>query len=344
MSEENRLNILSIDGGGIKGIFPAKFLTSIEDEIGEGNIHKHFDLITGTSTGGIIALALSLGIPARKILELYKNNARKIFGKKNYAFFTNPFYSNKCLEKLIRDIFKEFHFNEDPRINDAKTKLLIPTYNLLDGSTQVLKTPHASDLIIDKHIPMYIAAMATSAAPTYFNAYSNSFKLMDSETIETFSNKIDGGIYANNPSMLGLIEGQTRLETNLSEINLLSLGTGQRVFSNPVKKKKWGVSYWISLKMRIIELFMQSQSQIVHNSISILEKFNEGFIYDRIDLKFDEKFHIKMDETNESKLSVLAEKASREFQIKGQHVLDTYFSHRRLPSSKEQKESKKEKE
>lgn len=323
--ENNRFKILSIDGGGIKGIFPAKFLASIEDEIGEGNIHKHFDLITGTSTGGIIALALSLGIPAKRILELYQNKAHLIFGKKSCRIWTNPFYSNKPLEKLIKEIFQEYFNNRNPRIIDAKTRLLIPIYNLLNGSTQVLKTPHTPDLIIDKHIPMFMAAMATSAAPTFFNAYSNKYKKIGSDIDEDFSNKIDGGVYANNPSMLGLIEAETRLKVNLSNISLLSLGTGQRLFSDPKKKKKWGVWYWI-YKKRIIELFMQSQSQIVHNSVSILKKFNKNFIYDRVDLNFDHNFNTKMDETKEKKLSVLVEKASYEYQKKGKNVLDTYFN------------------
>src|SRR5690554_3204624 len=275
--EQEKFKILSIDGGGIKGVFPAKFLTSLEEEIGEGQTHKHFDLICGTSTGGIIALALSLGIPAKEILKLYQDNAKTIFGSKNWNFVKRPFYCNKPLEKLIRDIFKKYHhLDEDPRINDAlvKAKLLIPTYSLLDGATQVLKTPHTSDLIMDKHIPMYMAAMATSAAPTYFNAYSNKFKRIGSDTFEDFSNKVDGGVFANNPSMIGIIEATTRLEEELDNIQLLSIGTGQYKYEEAKTKNKWPVLYWVK-KKRIIELFMQSQSQLVHNSVNILHQFND---------------------------------------------------------------------
>ena len=284
-----KFKILSIDGGGIRGVFPAKFLTSIEEEIGEGQIHKYFDLICGTSTGGIIALALSLGIPAKEILKLYEKNAKTIFGKKRYNIFKKPFYCNKPLEKLIRDIFKKYHSKDtDPVIDDVKgTKLLIPIYSLIDGGTQVLKTPHASDLNIDKHIPMYMAAMATSAAPTYFNAYSNSYKKIDSDTLESFSNKVDGGVYANNPSMLGIIEARTRFEKELDDIELLSIGTGQYKYSEAKEKNQWSILYWMWIsKKRIINLFMQSQSQLTHNSISVLSKFNTNFLYKRIDLIF----------------------------------------------------------
>lgn len=328
--EKEKFKILSIDGGGIKGIFPAKFLASLEEEIGEGQTHKHFDLICGTSTGGIIALALSLGIPAKEILKLYQDNAKTIFGSGNWNILKKPFYSNKPLEKLIRDIFKKYHDkDEDPRINDAlnKVKLLIPTYSLLDGGTQVLKTPHTSDLILDKHIPMYMAAMATSAAPTYFNAYSNTFKRIDSDTIEDFSNKVDGGVYANNPSMLGIIEATTRLEQKLDNIQLLSLGTGQYKYEEAKTKKLWSVMYWVWLKKkRIFELFMQSQAQLVHNSVNILHQFNDDFLYKRIDLEFNHNFKIKMDETNPNKLKTLSEKAARIFQTEGKYVLDTFCS------------------
>ena len=107
----NKFKILSIDGGGIKGVFPAKILTSIEQEIGDGQIYKHFDLICGTSTGGIIALALSLGIPAKEVLNLYKDKAKDIFGSKNRNILSKPFYNNKTLEKLLREIFRKYQKN-----------------------------------------------------------------------------------------------------------------------------------------------------------------------------------------------------------------------------------------
>jgi patatin-like phospholipase/acyl hydrolase len=325
-----KFKILSIDGGGIKGVFPAKFLTSLEEEIGEGQTHKHFDLICGTSTGGIIALALSLGIPAKEILKLYQNNAKTIFGNKNWNFIKRPFYSNKPLEKLIRDIFKKYHHSdEDPRINDAleKVKLLIPTYSLGDGATQVLKTAHTSDLIMDKHIPMYMAAMATSAAPTFFNAYSNKFKRIGSDTFEDFSNKVDGGVYANNPSMLGIIEATTRLKEELNNIQLLSIGTGQYRYEEAKTKKMWSVAYWVWIKKkRIFELFMQSQSQLVHNSVNILHQYNQDFVYKRIDLEFNHNFKVAMDDKNPEKLKRLAEKASRIFQSESKYLLDTFCS------------------
>jgi uncharacterized protein len=76
------VNILSIDGGGIRGIFAARYLSRIEEDI-KRPIHNYFDLITGTSTGGIIALALANGVPARDIEELYAKNGKDIFKPKS---------------------------------------------------------------------------------------------------------------------------------------------------------------------------------------------------------------------------------------------------------------------
>jgi len=75
--------ILSIDGGGIKGVFPASFLTTIEDSIGD-RVSNYFDLIVGTSTGGIIALGLGLGLPAKDILSFYEEKGSAIFKGINY--------------------------------------------------------------------------------------------------------------------------------------------------------------------------------------------------------------------------------------------------------------------
>jgi len=330
---EKEFKILSIDGGGIKGIFPAKFLAKIEEQIGKGKIHEHFDLICGTSTGGIIALALSLGIPAQKIFDLYNNNASVIFGNKKRGIrqFKHSKYDNSNLQNLIKKTFLKFSATgNDPKIGDAKTNLLIPIYNLLEGKTSVLKTPHSSDLYIDKNIPMYMAACATSAAPTFFDPYSNEYDYIDDNKEskhELFNNKIDGGVYANNPSMLGIIEAITRLKIKMENIKVLSIGTGEFSFAETNNPQKWGILYWINInKRRILDVFMQSQSQIVHNSVQILFNHKKLDLYKRIDIKFDQNFYIGMDETKRELLDVLIQKASYVYQNEVNEVLNNFFN------------------
>ena len=334
-----KFKILSIDGGGIKGVFPAYYLTLIEEELGNRSdgktkIKDHFNLITGTSTGGIIALALSLGVPAKEIYELYLNNAENIFGEKK-SFFRQIFSSahdRKNLEKLVRDKFKEYNNGVDPRLDDCKTHVCIPIYDLIKGNPSVLKTPYHSSLKRDLHIPAYMAAMATSAAPTYFDPYSTEYVDMNGLT-KSFANKVDGGVMANNPTILAVIEAIKAFKVNMGDIEVLSLGTGYKKFTEG-DNNKWGLYYWMrkNKRKRMIELFMQSQSQLVNNFMSLLyqgidkiESDNPNFIYNRIDVSLSEDNIIEMDESNKVKIKNFAELAMAEFHENGSKIISAHF-------------------
>jgi uncharacterized protein len=334
--EKNSFNILCIDGGGIRGVFPAMFLANLEAELKskgfeKTKIHQHFNLISGTSTGGIMAIALALGMPAHDIYRLYLENAKSIFGKKK-GFWSSLFYSShdrSFLETLIREKFKEIAGGEDPRLADCKTNICIPIYDLMQGKPSVLKNNYHPRFVRDYHIPAYHAALATSAAPTYFDPYST--KYIDLKNIEQpFSNKVDGGVFANNPSLLTIIEAQKAFNKDLSELRVLSIGTGHQRFADACEKKKWGVGYWmLNKKRRIIELFMQGQSQQVQNLISLLQRGIDGnetenFIYKRIDTELDETCNIKLDEADRGKLEKLAEKAHIEFQNSANEVISNF--------------------
>ena len=332
---ENTFNILTIDGGGIRGIFPAKFLTSIEDRLKEvGNpkthIFEHFDLISGTSTGGIIAIALALGIPAKGIYDLYVNKAEDIFGNNRrwYLRIVHSKYNRENLESNIRETFKNSFHGNDPRLIDCKTPVCVPIFDLLQGKPSVLKSKYHPRFIRDYHIPAYQAALATSAAPTFFDPYSASYQKIDSDLVETFSNKVDGGVFANNPTLLALIEAQKAFNKDLKEIRVLSIGTGVRKYSDAASRKWWGAFYWFN-KKRIIDLFMQGQSQLTDNLISLLQNGidrteSPNFEYMRINTEFESGKEIDLDETDPAKLIALSEKAGAEFQNHGNRVLEMF--------------------
>lgn len=320
--------ILSIDGGGIRGIFPAQFLADMEAQKGV-RIHEQFDLICGTSTGGIIALGLALGIPAKEILDLYLENASLIFGKKRKFIgrLRHSAHRRNSLEQLIKQKFKNPINNSDMRISDCKTNILIPIYNLLEGTPSVLKSKYHPSFTRDYHIPAYIAALSTSAAPTYFDPYSESYTdLLGSE--KQFHNKIDGGVYANNPALHGITEAIKGFKIPLSEISVLSIGTGFQKFQDAgfnqkKQRKNYGINYWMlqGNNKRLISVFMQAQSQHTQNIIKILKNGISGlesdnFKYFRIDTELDNSLAIDMDETNIQKLKILTEKASSEFTAK----------------------------
>jgi patatin-like phospholipase/acyl hydrolase len=335
---KKKFKILSIDGGGIKGIFPAYFLMLIEAELekrndGKTKIYQHFDLITGTSTGGIIALALSFGIPAKEIYQLYIENVKGIFGYKKSMIrqvFSSS-HKNAFLENLIKNKFKEYNNGIDPRLNDCKTDVCIPVYDLVIGNPSVLKSPYHKAFIRDYHIPAYKVAMATAAAPTYFNPYSTSY--VDLNGIERpFTNKIDGGVMANNPTLIAFLEATKAFKVDISNLEILSLGTGYKRFTDISTRKNWGLHYWMfkNSRKRLIELFMQSQSQLVANYISLLHKGidkgeTENFVYDRIDTALNEDSDIEMDESNVKLIKNFAELAAIEFQYNGNNILKDHF-------------------
>ncbi|RNL88538.1 patatin [Sinomicrobium pectinilyticum] len=339
---DKKFKILAIDGGGIKGVFPAYYLALVEQELakridGKTQIKDHFNLITGTSTGGIIALALSLGIPAKEIFELYIENTNKIFGNKRKFFFGQMLksaHNRDYLENLVRAKFKAYFNGNDPRLNDCLTHVAIPVYDLIKGNPSVLKSPYHPNFKRDLHIPAFKVAMATSAAPTYFDPYSSEYEDMEG-LLKPFKNKVDGGVMANNPTMVGILEGLKTFNAQLADLEVLSLGTGYKKFTEgESNRKQWGLYYWMrkNKRKRLIELFMQSQSQLVENYISLLfqgidktEKDNPNFIYDRVNVLLCEDDFIEMDEKNPVRIKNFAELAMAEFHEHGNHIMKNHF-------------------
>jgi len=195
--------ILSIDGGGIKGLYSASVLARIEEKTGK-QIGDHFDMICGTSTGGLIALALSIGIPAQTIADMYYNRGNEIFPvseirplrwmQRKLQFLKQLLGNGKFSAEPLTNILIEM-FGETT-MGDADNLLLIPSYNLITGMPRTFKFPHKEGkFFMDKDIRMVDAALATAAAPTYLPIHEHNNVLY-----------ADGGLWANNPALCGLLE------------------------------------------------------------------------------------------------------------------------------------------
>lgn len=316
---DKKFRVLSLDGGGIRGIFPAVILSEIEKVLkakGLENwqIFQNVDLIFGTSTGGILALALSLGIPAEEIKDLYFNNAKNIFGNKKGLLkcINHSSHDRSSLKSLLEDVFKKYHNSSIPKLKDCKVPVGVSIYDLSIGKPSVLKSFYHHRFTRDPNLPLLDAALSTSSAPTYFDPYSgNMYKDMKGDVLQ-FKNKVDGGVWANNPSLIALIEAQKAFDKELIDINLLSIGTGERIFLEPNRENKFGIWYWINNKRkRIIELFMQGQSQQVENILSLLKngidrQELDNFAYLRLNTLFrTELENIEMDETDIDRLKDL---------------------------------------
>jgi patatin-like phospholipase/acyl hydrolase len=242
--------ILSIDGGGILGAFPAAFLTSIEENL-DRPIGEYFDLISGTSTGGIIALGLGMGLSAAEILKMYEENGPEIFGQNGsrlQSFIANKlrgirwFYQRKYSSESLRQTL--YGLFGDQRIGEAKHRLVIPAWNPVAQSVYIYKTPHHRRLRTDYKSKIVDAALATSAAPTYFQRH------LTEESVGL----IDGGIWANNPIAVAVTEAIGVLKWPAEEIYVLSLGCLDEVYTLP---NAAGVG---PLATKLVSLFMNGQS------------------------------------------------------------------------------------
>ena len=261
-SAKQEFKILSIDGGGIRGVFPAAYLDYIEDQTGTP-IYQHFDLIVGTSTGGIIALALGFGIPAKYILDLYRKKGGRIFNKFSYRWIQKGYlfskYGNGTLIEEVKAILG------DKTLGEAKCRVCIPSINLTCGKNQVFKTKHSVDYIHDYVIPAWQFAIATASAPTYFPAFTNPENCQFA----------DGGFWANNPSLVGISEA-IKLGYNPNSIKLLSIGTGNYPFQISKWRARLGLAFWGT---KLVHLAFNTQTEAACNMAKYLLKDR----YKRID-------------------------------------------------------------
>jgi patatin-like phospholipase/acyl hydrolase len=237
--------ILTIDGGGIKGVFPAAFLSALEDELG-GPIAEYFDLIAGTSTGGIIALGLGLGMTAKEMLQLYRDTGGRIFrrrrlGARLLALFRAN-HTDAAMRQTLNAVFG------DSFLGESRTRLLIPSLDFAAERVHLYKTAHHPELVNDYKVPAVEVALATVAAPTFFPIH------MSPEGVPY----IDGSMWARNPLGLAVIEAVGVLEWKRDEIKVLSLGcTSSRLNVSWQKRVSLGASYWGA---RIADVFMKAQS------------------------------------------------------------------------------------
>jgi patatin-like phospholipase/acyl hydrolase len=236
----SRFRILSIDGGGIKGVFPAAFLASIEETLGGAPVAGYFDLVAGTSTGGIIALALGLGLRASEILNFYERYGPTIFPQKSsWSWLGTARYH---VEPLRHALDKTFGLK---RLGDSGLRLLIPSFNATTGRIHIYKTAHHPRLQMDFKVPAVEVALATSAAPVFFPPHRS----RQDVTL------IDGGIWANNPVGLAVTEAISMLGRSGTELDVLSIGCTSR--PPDFTQTGSGLGFWA---LRALDAAMEGQS------------------------------------------------------------------------------------
>lgn len=248
-----KFKILSLDGGGIKGFFSAAILSHLESDLNV-KIIDYFDMIVGTSTGGIIALALGKGLSAEEILQFYINKGPKIFKRGLFhpiKHISQSAYSSIKYESILQECFGK------TRLGESQTRLVIPSYNLDSGEVYLFKTAHHERFRRDYKESMWKVARATSAAPTYFSVSKN---------IEN-TRLIDGGVWANNPSMVAIVEAISVLEKPMKDIYIFNLGTTRDLSNRPQELDNGGILAW---KNDIVEVVFEAQSAGIATQVNLI--------------------------------------------------------------------------
>ena len=232
--------ILSIDGGGIRGVFPASFLAGLEERLPDRRLIDYFDLIAGTSTGGILALGLAHGLPAAELRDLYVQRGCKIFpplpggavgtvrrvcrGLHKYVRYQ---YDRDALDALLLQ-----HFG-NTTLGECGTRLCIPSADGRFGEPYIFKTPHHPDFHKDAKERVVKVAASTAAAPTFFQPLEDGGY--------TF---LDGGLFANDPIMVGLVDALSCFNVRRDDIRILSIGCRGAPYQVSNRQRKGGKFAW----------------------------------------------------------------------------------------------------
>lgn len=316
----NTVRILSIDGGGIRGIIPLKVLEYIEGQTGK-QIHELFDVIGGTSTGGIIALGLNskiLGIDnkiykAEELLNFYttQEDIKRIF--KHQGFWQpgneeninedsaleetikadeplgrpgilGPYYTSDSIEKYLQE-----KFSPKTKMSklESRADVTVFSYDIQNDCPCYFNSKKARENPKDDYY-VWQAARATSAAPTFFPAA----KFSSEPNSPVF---IDGGVYINNPALALLIQAKD-LYPNKQKFLLISLGTGDLKVSRADLEKAGAIDWLLTHSGALLELMMKGASDTIHRQLQELVSDNSNSGFKIPSLKLYERYQKELSE------------------------------------------------
>ncbi|MBP5756559.1 MAG: patatin-like phospholipase family protein, partial [Spirochaetales bacterium] len=303
--------ILTLDGGGMRGIIPVVLLQKLEscirDNDGTDDIATYFDLISGTSTGGLISLALSCEsalphveqngsrqIDLEALLKNYMTMGKEIFQAQSSIFGLRQFVSDKYHSSNIQNLCQRWF---GARLMDsAKVPTMIMAYDLSKGKQKII-TSYAED----SDCPVWVAARATSAAPTYFSPIEYKGELL-----------VDGGVIANNPALYAYFEAKA-LYPDCEKFHILSVSTGGSYHTMRMDSTR-GLMNWADQVSPMYSTAQKRTTDFVINRIRDVD-------YVRIDDPLPNP--VKMDETNPTALEYIRRQAKLTAD-KNRHVLKDF--------------------
>jgi len=259
-NEVNRYRIVSMDGGGLRGIIPLAILERLDGAVPDWR--KQVNMFAGTSTGGLIAMGLAAGMEPGQLLDIYMTKGPLIFQRtlwrevKSVDDLSGPKYDSANREQVCREVFQDKRLSGFRSADKTKGHVVITSFDLDDRSdsdtakrrwkAKIFHNLPTSDDSGDDLEYAYRVAMRTSAAPTYFSSYDGF---------------VDGGVFANNPSMCALAQTQDRrLATPIAfdSVRMLSLSTGFFPY-HMEGDERWGVLQWAP---KIVSLLMDGVNEV----------------------------------------------------------------------------------
>ncbi len=261
--------ILSLAGGGYLGLYTAGVLAGLEDRAGEP-LARRFDLIAGTSVGGLLALALAFEVPVATIVALFRERGPEIFSARGLPTsrvgrlldltrsVLGPKYSGEALRAALNAIF------DGRRLADALHPVVIPAVNVSLSQTKVFKTPHAEASTGDERVPVVDVALATSAAPAYFPSVRIGKHLY-----------ADGGIFAVAPDQVALHEAEHFLGISPDEVEMVSIGTATAGYhpADGIEADDGAVG-WLS------------DGRLILTTVSVQQQHVEAMLEDRLGARY----------------------------------------------------------
>lgn len=247
--------VLSLTGGGYRGLFTAQVIVELCDLARrQAPLDRVFDVFAGTSIGGLMACALAIGVRPRRVLDAIDAHGGSVFPKKRQRtarrVFFGSLYDSDNLAKAVDSALGQ---KASIKLKDLRTGLLVPAINWVSGTTELFQSAafgkaHASDATLRD------VCLATSAAPTYFKPHE-----VDGAEL------LDGGLIANNPDTITLLEVARRWPARLGQVQMLSIGTaGTAARGEPRKADKSGLKWASALPEFMIsvqELTAAAQAQ-----------------------------------------------------------------------------------
>jgi patatin-like phospholipase/acyl hydrolase len=281
-------NVLEIDGGGIRGVSALIQLIEFERLI-KKPLKDHFDLITGTSTGAIVAVLLSVGYSTEDILNLYTLHGNKIFDKNIFRFgILRPKYDDKYFNKILQE------YTKDLTLKDCKTNVLIPTYNITTKEGKLFKSSKAKENNSENY-KLFDVIRSSASAQSFF------------KPLEINGEKyIDGGMYVNNPSIMALIEC---LKDGYEKVNIISFSTGEKKSVIKDKTLDGGMLSWAE---PTIDILLAEASELTDYTLEKLYPLLSNLLGRRLGIyirckSLTAKANGKIDDASEKNISNMIE-------------------------------------